>query len=141
MSPKATNVTILIVDDNDLDAMAIQRTLKKMEISNPVHRCVDGVEAIEYLQGSASKTSYIILMDVNMPRMDGIECVRRIREDKKLKRSVIFMMTTSRSDNDILKSYELNVAGYILKSDVSNGLMKSLSLLEHYLENVELPPS
>ncbi len=136
-------VNVLLVEDDDGDAKAVERAFKKAKINNPLIRARDGVEGLEYLLGQKGKEKlrcpYILLVDLNMPRMDGIELVTAIRENDKIKHSVIFILTTSKSDEDKLAAYDLNVTGYIVKSNAGQDFMNLVQMIDNYWNVVELP--
>ncbi|WP_428034820.1 response regulator [Amphritea sp.] len=133
-------VTILLVDDDDVDVMGVQRALRKLKILNPVVRAHDGIEALELLRNSnAVKRPYIILLDLNMPRMNGFEMLTELRQDKSLASSVVFVLTTSKADEDKVEAYQQNVAGYIVKSNVGEGFMDLIQMLDRYWRVVEFP--
>lgn len=137
-------IKLLIVEDDDVDLMGIKRALKDLRINNPVLRARDGVEALEMLRGEGGHDAltgpYIILLDLNMPRMDGIEFLKEVRADERLKRAIVFVLTTSETDDDIVNAYAFNVAGYIVKSDAREGFREAISLLDLYWTIVALPP-
>lgn len=135
---------ILLVDDDEVDVMAIQRAFAQQNISNELVLAEDGVEALEILRGNKNKDPlgrpYIILLDINMPRMNGHEFLTELRQDPTHGRAVVFVLTTSAADTDRLKAYQHNVAGYIVKNDLSDGLLPQLAeMLEAYWVLVELP--
>jgi len=130
---------ILIVEDDEVDIMAIRRTLKKTNITNPVHIAKDGIEALEKLRSKAISSPYIVLMDLNMPRMNGIDCIKEIRADNSLRRTVIFALSTSKDEKDKLNAYDCNIAGYIVKSNIGDEFENAMKMLEQYLKVVELP--
>jgi CheY-like chemotaxis protein len=135
-------VTIVLVEDNAIDREAVRRAFTKHRIANPVIEARDGIEALECLRSTGDARidkPYILLVDLNMPRMNGIELIRAIRADARLHDAVIFVLTTSRNDEDRVASYDLNVAGYIVKSDVGAGFIRLVELLDHYWRIVELP--
>src|ERR1700679_2578405 len=117
----ASRVTILLVEDDDIDAQTVMRGLASAKIVNPVVRARDGVEALELLKGSAGKKRlappYLLLVDIRMPRLDGLGLVRAIRSDPALQRTIIFILTTSDSELDRTNAYDEHVAGYIVKSN------------------------
>ena len=82
---------------------------------------------------------YLILLDINMPRMNGLEMLRELREDAELCEAVVFMLSTSESDQDKRTAYSLNVAGYMTKSDVGPSFIKAASMLDEYRIAVTLP--
>lgn len=133
-------VTILLVDDDDVDFMAVQRAMKQLRLLNPIVRARDGLEALAILAHSDTiKGSYLILLDLNMPRMDGFEFLEHIRSDPTLSSSVVFMLTTSCTDEDRMKAYSHHVAGYMVKSDIKDGFYNIFNMLEGYWRIVELP--
>lgn len=131
--------TIFIVDDDDIDAMTLTRSLKKMKILNPVCRARDGQEALDLLTSGRIAAPFIILLDLNMPRMGGIEFLKAIRADPDLTGTVVFMLTTSKSDEDVSAAYRDHVAGYIYKQEIDGSFMDVVRLIEHYWKIVELP--
>ncbi|EPX82161.1 response regulator [Salipiger mucosus DSM 16094] len=132
---------ILLVEDDDADAKALIRALNKARIANRVHRAVDGVEALSLLRehSALSSTTFITLLDVNLPRMNGHEFLAELRSDPVLKRAVVFVMTTSQDPLDIDAAYDRQVAGYIPKQAVDREFMRLVCTLENYLQIVDLP--
>lgn len=136
-------VSILVVDDDEVDIKALDRAFKKLKIANPVTVVNDGIEALECLRGDNGRTRlsrpYMILLDLNMPRMNGIEFLDEIRHDPDLCDSTVFILTTSNDEEDKFKSFHHNVAGYIVKSDPATGFMKAVEMIDLYWRVVELP--
>jgi len=135
-------VNILMVEDDALDVEAFQRSLKKNKIINPLVVAHDGVEALDILRGDASKSiqePLLIMMDINMPRMSGIECLREIRNDPKLKDHIVFIMTTSSDEGDRYDAYDLNVAGYMVKRDLGSSFIKAVEMLDKYCNAIVFP--
>lgn len=134
-------VSILLVEDDFVDIMNIQRAFKKNNIINPLHVAHNGVEALELLRGPRKLNTIpkIILLDINMPQMNGIEFLKEIRTDEELKSLHVFIMTTSSDDNDRWNAYQLNVAGYILKPLSFEKFTSSVSILNNYWQLCELP--
>jgi CheY-like chemotaxis protein len=136
-------INILLVEDDDGDARAVERAFKECKIINPITRAFDGVEAMDILKGTNGKeklnTPYILLVDLNMPRMGGLEFVEQLRKDSELKQAVIFMLTTSKREEDKIDAYNLNVAGYIVKETAGKDFMKLIELIDSYWRIVELP--
>ena len=141
--PATKTLNILLVEDDDGDAKAINRALAKAKIANPVYRAHDGQEAMEILTDSHADIKLprpaLLLVDINMPRMNGIELLREIRQKEELKRTVVFMLTTSDRDEDKIEAYDLNVAGYILKEKAGHDFLRLIELLDTYWRIVELP--
>lgn len=140
---RSREVTILLVDDDDGDVKTVQRAFAKAGIVNPLVRAVDGVQALELVRGKdgigALQRPYIILVDINMPRMNGLAFVKALRDDAVLKSSIVFIMTTSRHDADRYAAYELNVAGYILKENAGADFLDFVQLVGGYVRIVEMP--
>jgi CheY-like chemotaxis protein len=132
-------VNLLIVDDDDIDATALRRALQKLKLLNPLYRAKDGLEALEILRNGEIPSPYIILLDINMPRMNGLEFLEALRADPDLTASVVFVLTTSKSDEDIIAAYREHVAGYLLKQRMDSDFMQVVSLLDHYWRVIELP--
>ncbi len=136
-------VNILLIDDDEIDAKAITRAFKKARIGNPIYRAEDGIEALAMLRGeggcNAIQDPFICLVDLNMPRMDGIEFVKELRRDEALKSSIVFILTTSKRDEDKVAAYDLNVAGYIVKEKAGIDFMHLIGMIDHYWRIVELP--
>lgn len=133
-------VTIFLVDDDDIDVMGIERALKKLKIANNLVRARDGFEALEMLRKEGGvEHPYLILLDINMPRMSGIEFLEELRNDAALSSSVVFVLTTSQDDEDKTAVYSKHVAGYIVKNKIDDGFLSMVDMLDHYWRIVELP--
>ena len=135
-------VTILLVDDDDVDAMAVKRAFRREKIANEIVRAQDGVDALTILRGKSEKKvkhPCIILLDLNMPRMSGLEFLDELRSDRELCRNVVFVLTTSAAEEDISHSYDRQVAGYILKEEAGVGFLKMVKMLDQYWRVVEFP--
>lgn len=133
-------VTILLIDDDDIDSMGVVRALKRLKILNPVVRARDGAEGLALLRDPlAVRRPYIVLLDLNMPRMNGLEMLKELRSDRALSSSLVFVLTTSKADEDNVAAYKQNVAGYIVKSQVGDGFMRVMEMLDHYWRVVEFP--
>jgi CheY-like chemotaxis protein len=136
-------LNILLVDDDDGDAKAVQRAFQKARIANPIIRAVDGMDALDMLRGANGKAKppspFMLLVDLNMPRMNGIQLVKTLRDDDDLRKSIVFMLTTSKREEDKVAAYDLNVAGYIVKQTAGQDFLKLVSLVDCYWRIVELP--
>jgi CheY-like chemotaxis protein len=138
--PETKPVSLLLVDDDDVDVMGIERALQKLKIANPITRARDGEEALALLRHhTAVARPYIILLDINMPVMNGFEFLTALRHDPALRRSVVFVLTTSQSEHDIVTAYDKNVAGYIVKKQFGDGFMRLAEMLDRYWRVVEVP--
>ncbi|QSX33331.1 response regulator [Shewanella avicenniae] len=132
-------VTLFIVEDDDIDFMAVQRCMQQLRLLNPIVRARDGVEALEMLRAQQVEAPYLILLDLNMPRMNGLEFLEQIRHDPIISLAVVFVLTTSNADEDKLQAYRQHVAGYVVKNNLQNGFLNLFDMLEHYWRIVELP--
>jgi CheY-like chemotaxis protein len=130
-------VTILLVEDDEIDVKALKWAFDKLKIANPLKIARDGVEAWEMLQ--ELPRPYLIITDINMPRMNGIELLRKIRESEHCRDSIVFVLTTSNDEQDKIDAYDLNVAGYMLKSDMGTSFTRAISLIDNYWKVVEFP--
>jgi len=134
-------VTLLVVDDDDIDTIALERALRKLKLLNTIYRARDGQEALDKLRSGSIPEPYIILLDLNMPRMGGLEFLQVLRTDPLLTHAVVFVLTTSKSDEDLVAAYRKHIAGYILKQHMDRDFLEVIGLIEHYWRLVELPVS
>ncbi len=110
-----TRKSILLVEDDKVDAMTVKRALREINVTNQLTTVNDGEQALEYLRNSDNEQPAIILLDLNMPKMNGIELLKNMKADPKLRSIPVVVLTTSRADQDRLESFSLSVAGYMLK--------------------------
>jgi len=138
------SIHILLVEDDDVDAEAIVRAFRKQKIANPVTIVADGLEALDALRGRGKwerlPRPYLILLDINMPRMNGIEFLQELRQDAALERSIVFMLTTSNRDEDKLAAYDEQIAGYLVKARAGEEFTDLINMLNSYWRVVEFPP-
>jgi len=107
---------ILLIEDDELDIISVERSLKKLEIKYILHTAYNGLEALNMLRSTTDKlVPDVILLDINMPRMNGIEFLKVLRADEHLKDLKVFIMTTSSEGNDRFAAEELGISGYIIK--------------------------
>ena len=137
-------VHILLVEDDAVDAEAVRRAFYKHKKTNPFTVVTDGIEALKVLRGEDGRERlprpYVILLDINMPRMNGIEFLQALRADRELKVSVVFVLTTSDRDEDKLAAYCEQVAGYLLKTRAGVNFDDLITMFDAYWRIVELPP-
>lgn len=134
----ANEVTLLLVEDDDIDAMTIKRSFKKQNITNPLVRVYDGIEALTLLKESKVTQPLVIILDLQMPRMGGIEFLKVLRADPKLSDLVVFVLTTSKAKTDITSSYGKHIAGYFVKGETGDRFSGLVNMLENYFEIVHL---
>ncbi len=135
--PSSQEVNLLVVEDDEIDVKALLRAFKKLKIANPVTVAKDGIEGWEAIQ--ALPRPYLLILDINMPRMNGIELLEKIRASEKFHDSIVFILTTSTDDQDKFEAYNLNVAGYMLKSDMGASFIRAIEMVERYWKVVEFP--
>jgi len=137
------DVNIFLVEDDEVDAMSVKRALTELKIANPLFRARDGIEALEMLRGVNGMKQlprpYVILLDLNMPRMSGLEFLDELRKDADLKRSIVFVMTTSATEEDRVRAYNKCIAGYVLKHSAAHTFLDAVTMLEHYWRVIEFP--
>jgi CheY-like chemotaxis protein len=142
-SLKTKPVKILLVEDDSIDVKAFQRAMGKLKISNPITISRDGVEAWEFLQQCVKdggiNTPSLVILDINMPRMTGLELLTKIRKDANLRHLIVFVLTTSNDEKDKFEAFNMNVAGYMLKSDMGNSFIRAVELIDSYWRVVEFP--
>ncbi|AXI41168.1 response regulator [Sulfitobacter sp. SK011] len=143
MHKRTREAKFLIVDDDKVSVMAMQRAMRKLKIVNDTEICVDGQDALDFLQNSSMQSAglppYIVMLDLNMPRMGGLEFLDAIRADPALSKVVVFVFTTSDTPDDVRSAYSRNIAGYIVKENPSETFAIALDMLETYGRIVELP--
>lgn len=134
-------LTILLVEDDAVDVMNVKRTFKKNNISNNLLIAGNGVEALEILRNENPpyEIPKVILLDLNMPKMGGIEFLKILRNDPKLSKISVFVMTTSNEESDKVEAYNLNVAGYILKPLSMEQFIAAVSTLKGFWTLCEFP--
>ena len=130
-------VTILLVEDDEVDVKALKWAFDKLKIANPLVVARDGVEAWEMLP--SLPRPYLIITDLNMPRMNGMELLRKIRDSEEFRDSIVFALTTSNDEQDKIAAYNLNVAGYMLKTDMGTSFQRAIALIDNYWKVVEFP--
>ena len=135
--------TIMVIDDDDVDIRMLKRGMKKSGFDNRIEIANDGEAALCKLRqlsdADKSHSPYIVLLDLNMPVMNGFEFLTALRQDENLKQAVIFVLTTSDRAEDRQLAYSHNVAGYLLKDDAGPNFSNHLSMLQKYLLSVKLP--
>ena len=107
--------SILLVEDDMVDMMSVKRALKDINVTNPLYHVENGVEALEFLADKEKPKPTIILLDLNMPKMGGVEFLSIMKKDETIKRIPVVILTTSRAEYDKIQSYDLGVAGYMIK--------------------------
>lgn len=133
-------LNILLVEDDDVDVMNVRRAFQRAHVSNPLHVAGNGLEALDMLRGDTLPLDRrLVLLDLNMPRMNGIEFLRAVREDAELRSLPVVVLTTSNDERDKVDAYNLNVAGYLLKPVTFSDFVDLMAALNKYWMLVEMP--
>ncbi|MBP2627666.1 MAG: response regulator [Firmicutes bacterium] len=136
-------ITILLVDDDDVDVMSVERAFIKHHIKNPLIRAINGLAALELLRGTAEREPIgqpvLILLDINMPVMNGIEFLQVIREDPNLKQIPVVVLSSSDEERDVVSAYNFNVAGYIVKPVEPEQFKDAIRIVDSYWMLCRMP--
>jgi CheY-like chemotaxis protein len=127
---------ILLVEDDCVDVMAVQRVLKELDVTNELVHAADGEEALVYLRGTGNAMPCIILLDLNMPRMNGVEFLQVLKADEALGKIPVMVVTTSPDKQDMARSFELGVVAYIIKCSSYREFRDRMMAITPYLAPV-----
>ena len=130
---------ILLVEDDNADLLIIKRALKELDIKNELITTNNGEEALEFLRAETSKKPCIILLDLNMPKMNGIEFLKIIKNDENLKEIPVIALTTSQNSDDISECFKLGIAGYIVKPVDYRKFVKAVRIMDLYWMICQMP--
>jgi CheY-like chemotaxis protein len=130
---------ILLVEDDNVDAMTVKRAMRDLQVGRSVIHCVNGEEALKYLTSPDKEKPFLILLDLNMPKMNGIEFLKIIKIHQELKAIPIIVLTTSKEKRDVLESFELGAAGYMVKPVDYLKFVEILNKIMIYWNSSELP--
>jgi CheY-like chemotaxis protein len=136
---KVSNKPILLVEDDQVDIMTVTRALKEIHVTNPVVHRENGEDALNYLEGQTNDKPCIILLDLNMPIMNGIEFLQAIKNDERYRRIPVVVLTTSEEQPDKLKSFNLGVAGYMSKPVDYRKFVEVIRAIDAYWTISEMP--
>jgi CheY-like chemotaxis protein len=140
MTPPAKPLHILLVEDDQIDQMNVKRAFERNKISNPLYIAENGLEALEMLRdGRVPGDRRLILLDLNMPKMNGIEFLKQLRADPQLGHTPVVVLTTSNDEQDKVNAYDFNVAGYLLKPVTFTNFVELTAALNKYWTLVEMP--
>ena len=141
MNRKTLNV--LMVEDDEIHAEGVRRAFRKAESPHALHRVVDGVEALAVLRGETPEPQSrpdLVLLDLSLPRMSGLEFLEELRQDERLRRTVVFVFTTSQAPSDMTAAYDKQVAGYLVKGRPGTRFSDVTDLVDWYSRTVDFPP-
>lgn len=144
VKPDMIITNILLVEDDKVDVMNVQRSFKKANIANPLFVAGNGLEALDILRNASEamqmpKFRRLVLLDLNMPKMGGIEFLKELRKDPTLRRTPVIVLTTSDQERDRVEAYDLNVAGYLLKPVTFANFADVMTTLNRYWTLCEIP--
>jgi CheY-like chemotaxis protein len=129
----------MLVEDDTVDAMTVKRALKDLKVLNPLVRAGNGEEALAYLRDDNNVKPCVILLDLNMPKMNGIEFLKVAKADEKLRRIPAIVLTTSKDDQDRIQTFQFNVAGFIVKPVDYKKFVEAMRIIDLYWTLSELP--
>lgn len=130
---------ILLVEDDSVDVMSVKRAFNDLNIKNQLVTTANGEEALDYLKNSGNIIPCMIFLDLNMPKMNGLEFLRIIKTDGTLKQIPVIVLTTSSQEEDIIESYKFSVAGYIVKSIDYTEFTEAMKTINQYWTLSKLP--
>jgi CheY-like chemotaxis protein len=129
---------VLLVDDDVVDVMNVRRAFERGALTNPLRVARDGIEALELLrEGPPPDAGTLVLLDLNLPRMNGIELLHEMRGDEALRTTPVVVLTTSADERDLRAAYELGVAGYLVKPLHQHDLVELLAVVMRYWQLAE----
>ena len=130
---------ILLVEDDNVDVMTVERAFNDLKVTNRLACTGNGEEALEYLKAKSNKKPCVILLDLNMPKVNGIEFLKIAKADDALRSIPVVVLTTSKAAHDIAESFELGAAGYMVKSVDYSGFVETVKTIDLYWTLSELP--
>ena len=130
---------ILLVEDDRVDAMTLKRALKELKVINSLEHTTNGEEALEYLQNEANEKPCVIILDLNMPKMNGVEFLKIAKADSNLRRIPVVIVTTSKDEWDRFQAFDLSVAGYIVKPADYKSFLEAIRTVQLYWTLSQLP--
>lgn len=140
----ARQFSLLLVEDDEVDVMNVKRALKKNNLDIPFYRAANGLEALHLLEcfelnSDQSLTNLLIFLDLNMPKMGGLEFLKLVRSNPKFKKIPVIVLTTSDQEQDLVAAYDLNVAGYIIKPVEFSNFVETINIVSQYWSVCERP--
>jgi CheY-like chemotaxis protein len=130
---------ILLVEDDRVDAMTVKRALKDLKVTNLLVHTLNGEEALNHLRAESNGSPCVILLDLNMPKMNGIEFLKAVKDDNALKLIPVVVLTTSKEEHDVVESFKLSAAGYIVKPVDYKKFVEAMRTIDIYWTLSELP--
>lgn len=130
---------ILLIEDDNVDVMTVERVFRDLKIANQLVSTSNGEEALEYLRTNGNKKPCVILLDLNMPKMNGAELLKIVKKDEALKKIPVVVLTTSSHQQDVVESFKLGAAGYMVKSVDYGKFVETIRTINLYWTLSELP--
>ena len=130
---------VLLIEDDNVDAMTVERAFKDIKVANPLVRTANGEEALDYLRAEDNGKPCVILLDLNMPKMNGVEFLKALKVDIELKKMPVVVLTTSNEEQDVMDSFELSAAGYMVKPVDYKKFVEAVRAINLYWTLSELP--
>ncbi|RKY22955.1 MAG: response regulator [Planctomycetota bacterium] len=132
---------VLLVEDDRVDTMTVERAFKDLKVTNQLVHTANGEEALEYLRNRSNKRPCVILLDLNMPKMNGVEFLKIVKADESLMKIPVVVLTTSQEEQDVVESFKFGVAGYIVKPVDYKKFVEAIKIINLYWTLSELPPN
>ncbi len=130
---------ILLVEDDSVDAMTVKRAFGELKVTNELVRAINGEVALNYLKEHLDRKPCVIMLDLNMPKMNGIEFLKVMKADDELRQIPVVVLTTSKDDRDKMESFKACVAGYIVKPVDYRKFVEAMRVLNLYWTLSEMP--
>lgn len=130
---------ILLIEDDSVDAMMVKRALKDLNVKNLLVHTLNGEEALNHLRAESNGNPCVILLDLNMPKMNGVEFLKVVKADDVLKSIPVVVLTTSQEEQDVFESFKLSAAGYIIKPVDYKKFVEAIRTVDIYWTLSELP--
>ena len=130
---------ILLVEDDRVDVISVRRAFKDLKITNPLEIATDGEQGLEFLTNPDNQVPCLILLDINMPRMNGIEFLKVVKSKENLRRIPVIVLTTSKGDRELVDSFDYGVAGYMVKPANYLQFMEVMKAINLYWTISEIP--
>jgi CheY-like chemotaxis protein len=134
-----TSRPILLVEDDNVDAMTVKRTMKELNVTNELVHLLNGEEALNYLRNKDNHKPCVILLDLNMPKMNGFEFLKIAKDDAILRQIPVIVLTTSKDEQDKVESFQFCAAGYIVKPTDYKKFVEAMKTIDLYWSLSELP--
>jgi CheY-like chemotaxis protein len=133
------NTLVLLVEDDKVDAMTVRRAMKEINSTSPIRHVMNGEEALAYLRNPKNPRPSYVLLDINMPKMNGIEFLRAMRADEALRSIPVIVLTTSKEERDRVATFDQCVAGYMVKPVDYSQFVDTMKVIDGYWKRSEQP--